>query len=409
MSKVADPPADLAASWVPLPDETPWGPEVLPFAVARFADRCRVVSRIADLAVDVAPIARRLAPQITEFFETDSLNVLMSRSPATWRAVWSTVQSWLLDATVRGIVEPHLSAAADLDLVLPFTVADFVDFSSSRFHAENAARILRPASPALHANWAHLPVGYHGRAGSVVVTGTQIHRPMGQANDDGHVVFGHTRCLDLEAEVGFVVGAPSHAGSPLDVARAPEHVFGVVLVNDWSARDLQVWESVPLGPFVSKAFATSLSAWVTPMWTLQRARVRAPDRTVRPVPHLAGGEDWGLAIDLEVSINGQVVSRPPFKHQYWTIAHQLAHLTSSGASIRTGDLIASGTVSGPQMDQAGSLMELTSDGAEPLTFTDGSRRRYLDDGDTVVIRGVARRDDGTSIGLGDVSGTIALR
>ncbi len=397
---------DRPKTWVSVRDDTSWAVDVLPFAVARFDGRRRVVSRIGDLAVDLAPIAQQLAPHLTALFETDSLNTLMSQPPATWHAVWSTVQSWLVTGSMRRIVEPHLLAVAHLDLTMPFTVADFVDFSSSRFHAEHAAKLLRPGSPALHANWLHLPIGYHGRSGSVVVTGTRIARPTGQMIDDGDVVFERTRCLDFEAEVGFVIGTPSPAGQRLDAAHAPEHVFGVVLVNDWSARDLQAWEATPLGPFVSKAFATSISAWVTPMWTLRRARVSAPPRGVAQLPHLSGGDDWGLDIELEVSINGHVVSRPPFGHQYWTIAHQLAHLTSAGASLRTGDLIASGTVSGPHQYQAGSLMELTAAGTQPISLPDGTSRGYLNAGDSVTIRAVARRDDGRCVGLGEVSGAV---
>jgi fumarylacetoacetase len=283
-----------------------------------------------------------------------------------------------------------------------------VDFYASEQHAANLGRILRPDQPPLLPNWKHLPVGYHGRAGTIVPSGTLVTRPCGQRLGAGPApVFGPSARLDIEAEVGFVVGAPSELGRPVPAGDFSEHVFGVVLVNDWSARDIQAWEYVPLGPFLGKSFATSISPWVVPLAALAAARVPGVRQDPAPLPYLAEAEPWGLDIALEVELNGHVVSRPPFRELYWSPAQLLAHLTVNGASLRSGDLYASGTVSGPERDQRGSLIELTWNGTEPLQLPDGTGRTFLQDGDTVTIRASAPGTDGGRIGFGAVTGTIA--
>ena len=236
-------------------------------------------------------------------------------------------------------------ASGEARMRLPFEVADYVDFYSSREHASNLGRILRPDQEPLLPNWRWLPVGYHGRAGTVVVSGTDVVRPQGQRKTgDGDPVFGPTGKLDVELELGFVVGVP---GEAIAVEAFAEHVFGIVLVNDWSARDIQAWEYVPLGPFLGKSFQTSISAWVTPLALLEPRRVEAPPQEPPPLPHLAGGRDWGLDLELEIELNGEVVSRGNARTLYWTMPQQLAHATSNGASVRTGDLMATGAISGP--------------------------------------------------------------
>jgi fumarylacetoacetase len=288
-------------------------------------------------------------------------------------------------------------------------VADYVDFYSSRHHAENLGRILRPDGEPLTPNWRHLPVGYHGRAGTVRVSGTPVVRPSGQrrAPTDEAPTFGPSRRLDVEAEVGFVVGTPSALGRPVPLADFPEHVFGVCLVNDWSARDLQAWEYVPLGPFLGKSFLTSVSPWVVPLAALEAARVAAPERDVPLLSYLDDtGRPWGLDLTLEVRLNGELVSRPPFGQLYWTPAQQLAHLTVNGASLRTGDLYASGTVSGPERDQRGSFIELSWGGEEPIPLADGTTRTFLEDGDVVTIAATAPGTAGGRISLGEVTGRV---
>ncbi len=296
---------------------------------------------------------------------------------------------------------PRVPLAAAV-LHMPFEVADYVDFYSSLEHATNMGRLFRPGVDPLLPNWRFLPVAYHGRAGTVVASGTDVVRPWGQmlAPGDETPTFAPTRRLDLELEIGFVVGVPS-GGEQVPPDRFADHVFGVVLVNDWSARDIQAWEYVPLGPNLGKSFQTSISAWVTPLALLEKQRVDGPEQRPPPLPHLAGGRDWALDADLEVELNGTVVSRGNARSLYWTMPQQLAHATSNGATVRAGDLMASGTISGPAPGSEGSLIELTRNGAEPLSLPDGSRRTFLEDGDEVVLRGRAG-----DVELGEVRGRV---
>jgi fumarylacetoacetase len=321
-----------------------------------------------------------------------TLNVLMSLG----RPQWGAVRARVIELARAG----QLTAVplADATLHLPFEVADYTDFYASEHHATNVGRILRPERPALPRNWKHLPAGYHGRSGTVVVSGTPISRPYGQLGADA---FGPSRRLDIEAEVGFVVGVP---GSRIPTGEFAGHVFGVVLVNDWSARDIQAWEYQPLGPFLGKSFATSIAPWVVPLDAF--APVPPPVQDPVPLDYLQP-PGAGLDIALSVEWNGTPVSAPPFAQMYWTPAQQLAHLTVNGATVRTGDLFASGTVSGPdRRTQAGSFLELTWNGAEPVKLADGSVRGFLLDGDTVTIRATAAGVSGSRIGLGSVTGTV---
>ncbi|MBD0328787.1 MAG: fumarylacetoacetase [Thermoleophilia bacterium] len=291
----------------------------------------------------------------------------------------------------------------EVELRLPFEVADYVDFYSSLEHARNMGRMFRPDAEPLLPNWRWLPVGYHGRAGTVVVSGTDVVRPRGQTRrpDEEAPSFGPSRRLDVELELGFVVGVGSRLGEPVPVEAFAEHVFGICLVNDWSARDLQAWEYQPLGPFLGKSFATSIAAWVTPLCLLEQARVEAPSQDPPPLAYLAGGRDWALDLALEVELAGTVVSRTNARGLYWTMPQQLAHVTANGASLRTGDLMASGTISGATRGSEGSLIELTRNGAEPLRLEGGGERTFLEDGDEVVLRGRAG-----DIELGEVRGRI---
>jgi fumarylacetoacetase len=348
-----------------------------------------------------------LSPAHAPLFADGSLDAFLAAGRPTWRQVRDLLGRWLSDEAYRPVLEPLLLPVAELTSMLPFSVADYVDFYASEAHATNVGRILRPDGAPLTPNWKHLPIGYHGRAGTVVVSGTDVRRPAGQARaPDGSVTFGPSQRLDIEAEVAFVVGAGSALGSRVPAAEFAEHVFGICLLNDWSARDIQAWEYVPLGPFLGKSFATSVSAWITPLDALSAAWTAAPPRDPRPLPYLDEGAG-APALDLliEVSLNEQVISRPPFASMYWTLPQLLAHLTSNGASLRTGDLVASGTVSGPDAAQRGSLLELAWNGSEPLTLADGTRRAFLDDGDEVVITASARAPGGR-IGLGEVRGRI---
>ncbi len=365
---------------------------------------------IGDSVLDVAAVADDLRLTVRDLFTEPVLNRFLAAGPAAWREVRGRITEWLTSPAHRAVVAPHLVPRGEVRLHLPFAVADYVDFYASRNHAENVGRIFRPGQPPLPRNWLHMPLGYHGRAGSVVISGTPVTRPRGQRWEPGAAgpSFGPSLRLDFEAEVGFVAGVPSRHGEPVPVAEFERHVFGACLVNDWSARDIQAFETVPLGPFLGKAFATSVSPWVVPLDALRAARTAPPPRDVEPPPYLREGSDpWGLDLSLTVSINGGPVSRPPFATMYWTPAQLLAHLTCGGAPVRTGDLYASGTVSGPARDQLGCLLELTSNGAEPIVLADGSRRAFLEDGDEVVITATAPGPDAEVISLGEVRGRVA--
>ena len=391
-------------TWVPVPAGSGFGITNLPYGVfdpPGGAPRAGV--RIGDHVLDLA------AALGDEVFAQPSLNPFMAQGRARWTQVRARVQELLTDESHRTAVEPALHPLDTVSLHLPFEVADYIDFYASEHHATNLGRMFRPDAAALLPNWKHLPVGYHGRAGTVVVSGTGITRPCGQrkAPTDDTPSFAPSAKLDVEVEVGFVVGVGSRLGERVATKDFAEHVFGVCLVNDWSARDIQAWEYVPLGPFLGKSFATSISPWIVPLDALTGARVPTPPREPELLDYLRGREPWGLDLDLALTLNGQEISRPPYAQMYYSPAQMLAHTTVNGASLRTGDLYASGTVSGPEPGQRGSLIELTWNGTEPLTLADGTRRTFLEDGDTVTIAGAAPGPDGTRIGLGEVTGTIA--
>jgi fumarylacetoacetase len=377
----------------------------LPYAVFTTGEEpARVGVRIGDQVLDLAPVAAGDMLEVSRVFEVPSLNPLL----ALGRPAWSSVRTWLAglltDATERSLVEPHLVPVEDVTVLMPFEVADYVDFYCSLDHATNVGRIFRPDDEPLKPNWRHLPVGYHGRAGTVVVSGTGVRRPCGQRPEsDGTPSYGPSRRLDIEAEMGFVVGAPTRLGERVPTSGFAEHVFGLTLLNDWSARDIQAWEYVPLGPFLGKSFATSVSGWVTPLDALAAARVDLPGQDPAPLDYLAVDGPAGFDVDIEVLLNGTTVARPPYASMYWSPAQMLAHLTVNGASLRTGDLFASGTVSGPRRDQRGSFLELSWGGTEPFG---PDARTFLEDGDVVTLRATAPGTGGGRIALGEVTGTV---
>ncbi|WP_198664355.1 fumarylacetoacetase [Jiangella endophytica] len=391
-------------TWLELGDDAPFDAWTLPYGVFSTAGEApRVGVAVGSWVLDLAPLAG------AELFAQPTLNPFLAAGRPAWDAVRGRLLELVTEEAHRTSVEPHLVPAADVRPHLPFEVADYVDFYASQTHAENVGRLFRPDNPALPAAWRHLPIGYHGRAGTVVVSGTPVVRPSGLRRGggaDAAPAFGPSLKLDIEAEAGFVVGTPSPLGSRVPVGAFEDHVFGMVLVNDWSARDIQSFEYVPLGPFLGKSFATSVSPWVVPLAALAHARVSPPPRSPEPAAYLADAEPWGLDVSLEVEWNGTVVSRPPVRELYWTAAQQLAHLTVNGASLRTGDLYASGTVSGPRPGGSGCFLELTWNGAEPITLADGSARAFLEDGDTVTIRATAPGPAGARLRLGEVTGTV---
>lgn len=396
-------------SWYQIPEEHPYGLSALPYGIFSVsADAPRVGVRIGDDIVDIAAIAAETAHSLADILATESLNPLMAQGPQVWAETREWVLSLLTDSEHESLVGKHLYPVDRATMQLPIAVADYVDFYASEQHATNVGKIFRPNADALTPNWKHLPIGYHGRSSTVVVSGTDVVRPCGQRKPpDGPPTYGPTQRLDIECELGFIVGQTSSIGGRVGVDEAYEHIFGVVILNDWSSRDLQAWEYVPLGPFLGKSFATSISAWVLPMAALETAKVDLPGQDPAPLGYLAGDGRGlkGLDIDCEVLLNGTVVSRPPYKAMYWSPAQMLAHLSVNGAAVSVGDLFGSGTISGDAADQRGSFLELSWSGERPMTLADGNTRSFLEDGDTVTLRATANAG-GTRIALGEVTGTV---
>jgi fumarylacetoacetase len=394
-------------TWVRGAAGSAYGLHNLPYGVFRHGGRRpRVGVRIGDHVLDLDGAEAAGLVLAGGALRQANLNEFLALGRPHWQAVRHRIVELLGHEQNRPAVEPLLVPLGDVEPVLPIAVADYVDFYSSEHHAANVGQIFRPGQPALPPNWKHLPIGYHGRAGTVVVSGTPVVRPSGQRATPDGPVFGPSVRLDIEAEVGFVVGVPSSLGRPVPVDRFADHVFGVVLVNDWSARDIQAWEYQPLGPFLGKSFATSISAWVVPLEALAAAWLPAPEQDPPVLDYLRDSPHLGLDLRVAVDWNGVRVSQPPFATMYWTPAQQLAHLTVNGAALRTGDLYASGTVSGPERNQTGSFLELTWGGSQPLTLAEVGERTFLADGDTVSISATAPGPDGTTIAFGDVTGTI---
>jgi fumarylacetoacetase len=356
------------------------------------------------------------------------LNGLMAQPPSRVAALRHRISELLREGHAELAGDPRrvdrlLRPMAELCLGLPARIGDYTDFYASLFHASNVGSMFRPDNPLLP-NYKWIPVGYHGRASSVVESGRPVPRPLGQskADDRAEPSFGPSRLLDYELEVGFFIGPGNSLGRPITMAEAEDHVFGLCLVNDWSARDLQKWEYQPLGPFLAKSFLTTISPWVIPMQAL--APFRAPafaraDGDPKPLPHLHDADDerrGGIDLQLEVCLSSERMraqglpprrlSRGNFRDMYWTISQMVAHHTSNGCNLRPGDLLASGTVSGPEKESRGCLLELSWRGTEPIQLPTGEQRRFLVDGDELILRGRCQREGATSIGLGECRGVV---
>jgi len=349
------------------------------------------------------------------------LNMLLAAGRDAWSAVRERAMALLRSdpALAREVNRDTLVVhQRDVRMAMPFQPGDYVDFYSSLEHASNLGKILRPAGEPLLPNWRWIPIGYHGRSSTIVVDGTPIVRPSGQRKpQDAHApAYGPSRMLDIELETGFITGPGNKMGTPIPVERAREHIFGLVLVNDWSARDIQAWEYQPLGPFLGKSFATSVSPWVVTLDALEPYRLAGPKQEPQPLPYLQTFEPWNYDIELlvelqtakmrEQGIEPAIVSHSNFKYMYWNMAQQLAHVAVNGTAVRPGDLYASGTISGPTPDSYGSLIELTWRGANRISLPSGETRAFLEDGDTVTLRGYCHKPGKPRIGFGGVSGTI---
>ncbi|MFM1653371.1 fumarylacetoacetase [Brevibacillus sp. B_LB10_24] len=351
-------------------------------------------------------------------FGQSSLNAFMALGRPVWREARARIQQLLSDEEPALRDNDALRAEAirlqsEVEMLLPAQIGDYTDFYASKDHATNVGIMFRGKENALMPNWVNLPVGYHGRASSVVVSGTDVRRPLGQMKrpDEVRPTFGPCRQLDFELEVGWLIGPGNEPGEPIPIDRAEEHIFGLVLVNDWSARDIQAWEYQPLGPFLAKNFATSISPWVVPLEALEPFRVQGPPQDPEPLPYLrqtgAGSFDIQLAVDLQGGqmAEPQRICTSNFRYLYWSMAQQIAHHTVGGCNLRPGDLLASGTVSGAEKSSRGCLLELTWRGAEPLQLGDGEQRVWLEDGDKVTMSGWCQ-GDGYRIGFGSVTGRV---
>ncbi len=395
----------------------------LPFGVAKTTDGVKhCVCAIGDKVIDLAMLEANgfFDPEITTpVFNQPALNDFMQLGPHVWQAVRTSLTQLLIEngnpalKDNNSLREQAIVSMSDVEMKLPFKVAEYTDFYAGRQHATNVGTMFRGAENALPPNWLHIPIGYNGRASTVVVSGTPVRRPLGQtkAPDADAPSFGPCKRLDIELEMGAVVGLSSTMGEPLTVAEADEMIFGYVLLNDWSARDIQAWEYQPLGPFQAKAFATSISPWIVTKAALEEFRVSTPDRDKTLLPYLQEPGPMSYNIELEVYMqSGSAkkatrISKTNYNNLYYSAAQQLAHHASSGCKMNTGDLLGSGTISGPDKTQFGSLLEISWDGKEPFTLESGEARSFIEDGDTLTLTGWAQ-GDGYRIGFGNCEGTI---
>lgn len=383
------------------------------FSSDGIAPRCGVA--IGDHVVDVTALEENglLVLSPSPLFDRPSYNALMAAGPGHWADFRSRLVTLLQEGSeYRSELEVYLYDLAEVSLHLPFEVTEYTDFYAGRHHAFNVGTMFRGPENALPPNWLHIPIGYNGRASSVVVSGTDVRRPWGQIkgpNDDAPR-FSPSQRFDIELEIGAIVGTPSSHGKPVTVAQADAMIFGYVLLNDWSARDVQAWEYQPLGPFQSKATATTISPWIVMKAALEPFRAPTPAREVPLLPYLEEPAALLYNIDLEVGLRPRgsedfVISRTNYAEMYYAAAQQLAHHTTSGCAMRTGDLLGSGTISGPTKNSRGSLLELSWGGKEPLALPDGAQRTFIEDGDTLTLRGSCH-GDGYTIGFGDCVGTV---
>jgi len=404
-------------SWVPVPSGSDFPLENLPYGVFESPDRGpRICVAIGESVLDLVEVGDAgLLDGLglpADVFASSSLNRYLALAPEVWHHTRARLTDLLSEGNEEvlqtGLAERALVDRSQVTMRLPIDPGDYIDFYSSIEHATNVGAMFRPGAEPLLPNWRHLPVGYHGRTGTLVVDGTPITRPNGQQSgpDEAGPVFGPSRALDFELEVGFVTGGANRAGSPIAVNRAERHIFGLCLVNDWSARDIQAWEYRPLGPFLSKSFATTLSPWVVPLEALEPYRVDAPVQDPIPASYLRDSPRRTIDLHLTAAVNDTMVTRVDFSSMYWTMAQQLAHATVNGATARAGDLFASGTVSGADPGSLGCLLEATRNGARPIRLDDGSERRFLLDGDTVTIRGFCGGGELPRIGFGRCSGMV---
>jgi fumarylacetoacetase len=409
-------------SWIEVPVDSDFPIQNLPYGV--FITKDDVITtgtRIGDYAIDMGAL-QQLGyfdgiDLTDDLFLQDTLNEFISDGKKTWRQVRNRLSDIFLETNEtlrdnpkhRELVIFHIS---EVEMQLPVQIGDYTDFYSSKEHATNVGKMFRDPENALLPNWLHIPVGYHGRSSTIVPSGHPIHRPYGQTLPNGETepVFGASKLVDFELEMAFITTDANQMGEPVPVNEAEDYIFGMVLFNDWSARDIQKWEYVPLGPFLAKNFASTISPWIVTMDALEPFRCASPEQNPLPLPYLQQKGNKAFDINLEVAIKPNnvdetIVSKSNFKYMYWTMSQQLAHHTINGCRVNSGDMMGSGTISGATEDSFGSMLELTWGGKNPLTMADGTERKFINDNDMVIIRGFCKNDS-VRIGFGECSGKL---
>ncbi|MGB5943453.1 MAG: fumarylacetoacetase [Leeuwenhoekiella sp.] len=407
-------------TWLDIPKITDFPIQNIPFGVFLTRDDIITIgTRIGDFAIDLGALHQlgyfEGIPLTDDIFLQDTLNDFIADGRKTWRAVRERISSiFEANNNVLRDNEEHrdrvIFALNEVEMQLPVQVGDYTDFYSSKEHATNVGKIFRGAENALPPNWMHMPIAYHGRSSSIIPSGIPIHRPQGQKLPNGasEPILGPSRSVDFELEMAFITTAANEFGQPIPVDEAEDYIFGMVLFNDWSARDIQKWEYQPLGPFLGKNFASTVSPWIVTLDALEPFRTKSPAPEKKILPYLDVTGDKTFDINLEVSIKPDgkgetVVTRSNFKHLYWNMSQQLAHHTINGCPVESGDMMGSGTISGPKPESYGSMLELSWKGSKPVKLNDGGDRKYIENNDTVIIRGFCEKKGTTRIGFGEVS------
>ncbi|MDT0554564.1 fumarylacetoacetase [Patiriisocius hiemis] len=409
-------------TWLDVPENSDFPIQNIPFGVFLTRDDIITIgTRIGNTAIDLGALHQlgyfNGIDLTDDIFLQDSLNDFIADGRKTWRLVRNRISDLFLkdNDELRKNKEHCLKVLFRLDeieMLLPVDVGDYTDFYASKEHATNVGSLFRDPENALLPNWLHIPIGYHGRSSSIIPSGTPITRPMGQTKpgDDGKPGFGPTKLLDFELEMAFITTATNDLGKRVTIDEAEDNIFGLVLFNDWSARDIQAWEYVPLGPFLGKSFASTISPWIVTLDALEPFRTNGPKQDPKPLPYLQQGDKMNFDINLQVGIKPKdgvetIVANSNFKYMYWSMAQQLTHHTVNGCNVRSGDMMGSGTISGPTKDSYGSMLELTWRGQNPITLKNGSQRKFIQDNDTVIMRAHAQNDQ-VRIGFGDCIGKV---
>jgi fumarylacetoacetase len=405
-------------SWLPVPENSDFPIQNIPFGVFLTRDDIITIgTRIGDHAIDLGALHQlgyfEGIPLTDDIFLQDTLNDFISDGKKTWRLVRSRISElFKIENTTLQKNKEHqnivLFTMNEIEMQLPVHIGDYTDFYSSKEHATNVGKMFRDPENALLPNWLHIPVGYHGRSSTIIPSGTPIRRPNGQTMPKGaeKPVFGPSKLLDFELEMAFITTDANAIGEPIAISEAENYIFGLVLFNDWSARDLQKWEYVPLGPFLGKNFASSISPWIVTLDALEPFRVPSPKQDPEPLPYLMQEGDHSFDIHLEVDITPQnepatTITRSNFKYMYWTMAQQLAHHTVNGCKVNSGDMMGSGTISGPTPDSYGSMLELSWQGTKPVQLANSITRKFIENNDTVTLRGFCEKD-GVRVGFGEI-------